>query len=423
MDDIKSLLQRKALLERKVQLENQISQSADNQEPQNPILNAGFEGAKTALRSMIPGGEMATDAMNFSSPNLVQGNQGAQNLGNLAGSKLPQTPNLKTPIGDLNPRSVTSGLVGGALRPSSLVGLGATPELMAEKGLASGMGDVFNTIKSDVANVPKSIAKNTFNSIKKSPSFFKGMGENVKNVINPEDFAGQVRNDMFQKRTTLGQAIDPAIEKLSNENPTKTIDLSDHFNQMKGALLNPENPGLASDIKSTLRNIKDPKTASLLNDLISNPDNAKNLTLQQSEEIKRAISQSPVIASKMKMGRFANWTSGDHEVLDLLGNIKNTQAESFPELSGIRKPYADFMKNYNQVKGKFKPGQLIKNMKTKFGDPEINTMAKNVLPENSVNQITGFRRTGKVLGAGAKAAGVGAAVEFLPEILRKLAGK
>lgn len=218
-------------------------------------------------------------------------------------------------------------------------------------------------------------------------------GKNLKNEVG---FTQKVRNSMFDLRNKLGRELDSKVTELSSKNPDKRIDLRDTMNQLKEAISNTENPGLRADVMRTIRKIKDPETVKRLVTFIDKPHYAESVNLRTAEDMKKAIQQG--ISTKMG-DKFALKTAGDHELIDLVDEIKSAQAEYFPELSDIRKPYAEFMQNYRQVKSHFKPGRLSKGIKSKFGDAEIESMIKKVLPAEVVKEIGGVRNASNILKA------------------------
>ena len=208
--------------------------------------------------------------------------------------------------------------------------------------------------------------------------------------------AQSLRGDMFAKRSALGKELDQNITALSKENPDKRVDLSGVFEELKMNVNDPNNPGLASEVRSIIRKIKDPELAGRINRYIENPRYAEGLNLRTSEDIKRALSQAPSISSKAG-NKFANWTPGDLEVLDLVDNVKLAQAESFgDELSKLRAPYAEYMKNYKFVKNSFKEGRLLGKAKTKFGDAELEAAAKKILSDDAWKEIEKLRGAEKI---------------------------
>ncbi len=224
----------------------------------------------------------------------------------------------------------------------------------------------------------------------------------VNNIRQPVKFAKHVRGSMFQERKLRGQVLDTGITDLSNANPTKTTDLSDSFRMMKDALDSTDNPGLRTDVMAIVKKVKDTQLVKRLQDLIKDPDQASALTLREAEDIKRAVQQSPIIQRKLQQGQFANLTPADHEILDLMDNIKDAQSAVFPELSEIRRPYAEFMQAYNRVKGKFREGTLLGKIRGGFGDEETMQLIEKVLPPEVVEEITNYRNTrnaGRAVGA------------------------
>jgi len=329
------------------------------------------------------------------------------------GMKVPNPLTFNLPLGLIpgSSQKETASMISGGTSPGALAML-ATGAMGAKAAGEFKYNDLAKLIGGAVKDIPQEIG-----------SASGKMVGNIKNVIKPDAFAKEVRTSMFGLRSKLGKQLDSEITRLSAENPTKTVDLSNEFRVISEAAKNAEvNPGLASDIQRTIKQIKDPQTSRMINSLIKNPEGASELTLRQSEEIKRAVSQSPTIKAKMAQGKFANWTAGDMELLDLLDNIKSSQAEQFKELATIRKPYAEFMQNYNTVKGKFKPGALIRNMQTKFSDAEIYKMAERVLPPETWKKITGFRRTGNAVKGAAISTGLTGGSLLIGKFLKRIFG-
>lgn len=218
-----------------------------------------------------------------------------------------------------------------------------------------------------------------------------------KNVKDPVKFSKEVRSNLFAKKKEIGDTFEKGIRELSEANPTKTADLSDQFFQIKGAMNDSvNNPGLASDINGIIRRIKDPQKASFIKDLIDSPENARNLNLQQIQDIKTTIQQSPSIATKLKQGKFADWKAGDIELLDLIDEVKLAQSNLFPEeMADIRQAYGDYMSAYREVKNMFKPKVLLGKMKTGFGNEEIENMINVVISKDVAKQVGGFRALSK----------------------------
>src|SRR6185369_719402 len=106
--------------------------------------------------------------------------------------------------------------------------------------------------------------------------------------------------------------------------------------EMKSAIDDSQNnPGMASEIKRTLRKVKNPEIVSKFQSFLENPDSASNISLRDAEDMKRAFNQNPLFS---KSGWHPEWKSGDLEIKDLLDQMKSAQSEVFPELSEKRKP-------------------------------------------------------------------------------------
>lgn len=286
---------------------------------------------------------------------------------------------------------------------------GAALEAIGNNKIGQGIGKVLN---SPINKIGSKIGE-SFGNVRPKPI------QDLANIMQPKKFAEEVRNSTFQLRKDLGTNLDANIRVLSDSNPTERIDLTNEFQQVKDVMNDPELQGLKSDINSTIRKIKNPQLTRRILDYIKNPDSASDLTLAESEEIKKVISNSSPISAKAKQGKFANWTSGDRELLDLVDNIKLRQAEKFDNLSEIRKPYADYMQSYNKLKSKFREGNLLRSMRGKFGDEEIEPLVKNIVHPDIYNKMIGFRRTGntvKVLGG---ATGLVGTEELLRRMFRR----
>lgn len=247
---------------------------------------------------------------------------------------------------------------------------------------------------------------------------FNNLIQNLKNIKNPVKFAKNVRSSMFETKRQVGRDFGNAIDRLSNANLSKKVDISDSMNRLKIALDDIENnPGLRSEINSIVRKIKNPEDSKMILDLINNPEKATDLTLAQVQRVKNTIQNAPSIATKLKQGKFANWTSGDTELLDLIDDIKLAQSDVFPEMAEIRKPFAEYMQNYNEVKNMFKPRSLLNKIQGGFGNKEIEQMAKATMPEKTYKQIKGYRRTRNTLKAARNLAATGVGIEAIRRLL------
>lgn len=234
----------------------------------------------------------------------------------------------------------------------------------------------------------------------------------MQNIKDPSNFAKVVRRSLFKKKQEVGKDFEKAIDTLVKDNPDQAVDLSGPFQYLKDNVDNiQDNPGLRREINSVISRIRNKDQVKLLRELIDDPMKASQLTLKQAQDIKVAIQQSPSISRKLNQGKFADYSSGDMELLDLLDEVKVAQSEAFPQMAAVRRPYAEYMQNYSNVKNLFKPGKTIKRLQEGFGDEEVQKMIKAVLPEETFGDIARYRRTIKGINFGLKAAGVGLAIE------------
>lgn len=222
-----------------------------------------------------------------------------------------------------------------------------------------------------------------------------------QSLKNPVKLDSDIRGAVFAQKSQIGKNFENDLNKLISKKPYDTVNLQEPVSSMRSAMDDANtNPGLASQVKSVIRTIKNPDAAKTLNDILNDPTKAANLTLKQSQDLKVAIQNTPSIKMKLAQGKFANYTQGDLELLDLLDNVKLKQAENFPELAQIRKPYADYMTNYNQVKGMFKPTQLLQNVQGNFGPNAVTeAMARKALPDAANKQIDNIRQVLKLKSA------------------------
>lgn len=264
-----------------------------------------------------------------------------------------------------------------------------------------------------VVNSPVGKAVGNFITKKRelpNPSeFVSNALQNLSNVKDPVDFAQSLRSNIFIKKQAMGEQFQQGIIDNMAKYPKAKVDLKDEFYGIKGAIKNiEENPGFSSQIKSIISKTTDPKKGRLLQKLIDNPDEAANLTLKEAQDIKTAINQAPAISSKLKQGKFAQYTPADLELLDLSHSVTAKQVDAFPEFAQTKGIYKDYIQNYNQVKNSFKPSVFLNKIRNGFGNEEVEKALKMAIGEDNYNSIKGFQNTTKLINAGKKI-GVGAA--------------
>lgn len=89
-------------------------------------------GAKTAGR-MLAGPGISQFIPGLEDPSVQAGAKWAQNVGESVTENFPSRPNLSTPLGNINPKTVSRELISGALDPRSIASMAAGP-------LSSGAG-------------------------------------------------------------------------------------------------------------------------------------------------------------------------------------------------------------------------------------------------------------------------------------------
>ena len=238
------------------------------------------------------------------------------------------------------------------------------------------------------------------------------ISNNIKNITKPAKFAGKVRQSFFDAKKIAGQEFEQGLQQQALLNPDRRINLRSLFEDFKmyqDDIVN--NPGMKSEVKGIIRKTK----RADLQAMIDNPALAENLTLRQVQDIKNAINQAPSIAKKAG-NKFANWTSGEGELLDLVDEIRLAELENFPGMENVFSKYADKMGQYRLIKNKFKEGSLIRNLKTGFGDPEIKEMVKVYFKDNPqiIKEMGGYEKTLKFL----KWVGLGAGLDYLRRLLK-----
>ena len=367
------------------------------------ILGQGFRKGATQPSQVPTFQDLAMGAFNKNMPpprNPLE--YGAQFAGGMGAGALGMGADVLT-----NPANLLAMLVGKAP-----IGGGKTlGQVATQTKPAQAIGRFFNMPIQETG-----LAKTVTKTVQAPINFVKNVTRNIKNVKNPVRFSQTVRKTFFDVKRQVGDEFEKGIAMLSKAHPEKKIDLSAEVQYLKDAIDDTvNNPGLGSQIKSTIRSIRNPEKAKIIQGMIENPMNAQDLTLVQAQEIKNMIQQAPAIATKLKQGKFADWKPGDLELLDLIDDIKLAQSEVFPEMAQVRQPYAEFMTNYKNVKNMFKPGRLIEKMKTGFGDEEIQAMVKAILPQDTMKAIKGFRRTIK----GLKVSGALAGFATVEEAVRR----
>ena len=220
--------------------------------------------------------------------------------------------------------------------------------------------------------------------------------ENVARVaVKAKDFAQKVRTSLLEAKQSIGKTFESQLEALEVQNPNTVVNLSRTFE--KANEIAKTNARFERDlIQGAKRSGLDTK---VVKGYIANPDSASQMTLNQSRELKQAVSKIPSIATNLKKGKLANYSDTDIDLLDFADDIKSNQLEAFPQLEGINKKYSEMITQYNMVKDKFRVGKLLDNIEKNFGDAEIKDIVKQLLPKEIIQEMGGYRAGLKFLNA------------------------
>lgn len=222
------------------------------------------------------------------------------------------------------------------------------------------------------------------------------VGEAISKVsFKSAELAKSVRNSLFESKRSIGTKFESQLSGLIESNPSKVISLEEPFTVLKEA--SKSNSRLIQDIRVGAKKAGlDPK---VVQGFIDDPSTASQMTLNQTREIKQAISNIPSIKSNYAKGKFANFSDTDIDLIDFADNIKKEQLGVFPELQQINQTYSDKLAKYNMVKDKFKVGRLLDNMEKNFGDSEVRNIVNELLPKETISAIGGYRSAMKLIKA------------------------
>jgi len=221
----------------------------------------------------------------------------------------------------------------------------------------------------------------------------KGVQNLGRVAFKAKDFAGKVRSTLFESKASIGKQFESQLDDLMQKNPGKVIDLSEPFNKVKEVAKT--NSRLISDLKLGAKKAGvDPK---LIEEFIDKPSSASEMTLNQSRDIKRAVSNVPSISTNFKKGKFASFSDTDIDLIDFADEVKGKQLSVFPELEQVNKAYSDKITKYNLVKDKFRVGKLLDNIEKNFGDKEVQGVIGELLPKEVIREMGGFRMAAKFL--------------------------
>jgi len=207
-----------------------------------------------------------------------------------------------------------------------------------------------------------------------------------------------IREGFLSAPKIAGTEFESGLNRLVAENPNQKVDLSSVVKQLQDA--EQATPGVKSTIS---RAIRTNKHAAFVESLMSgDSSSASNLTLQEAQAFKRTLQD----AMRNKWNQFAPELNDVHlELTDAWHGTRQAQLAAFPEMQDVLGAYGQQMNRFRVLKPMFKQGQLSGAVMGKLeNEPEIRTMAEQLLPDETLKQIRRYRTTQRV----ATAAKIGA---------------
>jgi len=278
---------------------------------------------------------------------------------------------------------VASGLIlGGAQKLGASVIPGKIPG--AERiGSALGAGGLgFLLGQEEDKPVSSAIFLGTLGAVFPSTRLFKGAAASIHRATKGQlVFAEKVRKHIFEARINEGRKFGASLKNISDANPNKTGSISLNYEEIK--ILMEENPTFKSVVN------RSPKFKAILND----PSKGEKLTVGKIQDIINQLNEKiPKAAREGKSVR-----PSDRDALNLVSEIKLNQSDSFVEMLGVRKGFAEKVNAFNLIKGKVRKGALLKSLASEFGDPELNAEANKLLSEDLKKEITSFRKVRNII--------------------------
>jgi hypothetical protein len=295
-----------------------------------------------------------------------------------------------------------------AVKDNSIFPKAATEE--GEKlGRMSEIAGAFITALSPIKDQSSIAERITKSSVEKMKTARESMENATKKIV---EFDSKVRGELFGARVKAGNAFDESMKALEKADPNGRVNLRpaleglgieiDEEGKVVGA-----NPKLMADLKTVFKRSGN----KVLENVMSNPDLAENLTLRESQEIIKSIKKIPSLAQKLNQGKFAQFSDTDIPVLQFIEDIRDSQLSAFPEFEKTLGAYRETMHKFRTVKPYFKESNLIKNITSNFQEkPVIKKFVSDLLPSNVVKDMDNVRSAIRALDATKAVAGKAAKV-------------
>ena len=204
-----------------------------------------------------------------------------------------------------------------------------------------------------------------------------------------------MRNEFFKVKKEASANFGDQLDQLANANPTKRVSIRNSIDLINEDIL------LDPKVRTAANRVPEIKA------MLQNPKLADNITLRESQNI---INRLTSRVSKTKL-QGNNVRPDDIPLLDLIDDIRMDQLDAFPQMQGVRQQYAQVIGRYNEVRNKIKVGRLLGNIERNFGDAEIQKVVKELLPEDVISEMGGFRTAIKFLKFAPWVVGAGIAKE------------
>ena len=227
-----------------------------------------------------------------------------------------------------------------------------------------------------------------------------------RRVETVKDIGGQLLKKRWK---TLPRWFERKIGQFTSKNPTETIDVSDVLKE--ASIQSATDPKLASTIRHPL-----------VQNLMSDMDKARNLSLKETQELKNVFTES--IPEAIKSGTKGSPRFRGTNAFTKMINQRIT--DKFPEMRGVAKKYGEKAEQFKQFGSSFRgPKQVEKTIGkqgvfTYFGAPDYlgGESAQSALKSFSpraAKEIGSARRANQILNA-AKIGGIGVAATQVPAL-------
>ena len=215
-------------------------------------------------------------------------------------------------------------------------------------------------------------------------------------TVKDIEFAERVQNTAFQTIRNAGTKFGDDIAKLEGTNPTEAVDITEAVTNFAANAA--ENADIARRLKAGIR-VSGSKKVKEFFDQVQDPNQVVTLakmTLKESQEIVRAVQKAPNLISKFTKGKLARFDPNEIAFLEFINDIRAAQLQAFPQFANTLKSFSETMQKWRQVKNFFKAGKTIGAVKGKFGDPQLEKMAFDMLSPAVIKSIGGVRNVVRI---------------------------